>query len=290
MNREGLRARARVLAALRRWFAERGYLEVPTPVLVASAGMEEQLHPLRADGGFLRTSPEFALKRVLRSGLPRIYEIGPCFRGRERGRWHSTEFLMLEWYRVGAGLRDLMEEVEQLVDCAYAALGRPGPGRFARRTVRSLFMDDGIDLARATASDLWPGERDWDTAFFRRWVDRIEPRLTGAVFVERWPARQCALAQVRQDGPWPYAERFEAYVDGIELANAFLELTDAEEQERRFHRSNQKRLALGEEPNPVDRAFVDAVGKLPPVAGIALGVDRLVALAAGAESIRCVQP
>ncbi|MCA9573030.1 MAG: hypothetical protein KC656_34575, partial [Myxococcales bacterium] len=227
MSPDGLRARARVLHALRGWFADHGYLEVPTPTVVPTGALEEHLHPLRVEGAFLRTSPELALKRVVAAGLPRVYELGPCLRDDEQGPWHDREFLMLEWYRVGAGLPDLMEEVGELVDVAFTAVGRSSPTPFVRRTVRELFAEDGVDLATATPDELRPGETDWDTAFFARWVDRIEPRFRGALFVEDWPATQSALAQVRTDGPWPVTQRFEAYVDGVELANAFLELTDA---------------------------------------------------------------
>lgn len=289
MSPAGLRARAQVLAAVRAWFADQGYLEVPTPTMVPSGGLEEHLHPFRVGDLHLRTSPEFALKRVVAAGLPRIYEIGPSYRAREQGPWHATEFLMLEWYRVGASLSDLMEEVEQLVTVAYAAVGRNPPGPFRRLTVRELFAEDGIDLARASASDLQAGETDWDTAFFHRWVDRIEPRFEGALFVEDWPASQCALAEVRDDGDWPVAQRFEAYVDGVELANAFLELVDATEQRERFRKANVRRLAAGEPVNPVDEAFVAAVGRMPRTSGIALGIDRLAALAMGAGAIACTR-
>jgi lysyl-tRNA synthetase class 2 len=281
---DGLRARARVLRAIRHWFDDHGYLEVPTPVLVRSAGMEEHLHPVPAADGFLRTSPEFALKRVVASGLPRVYEIGPCLRGREHGRWHGREFTMLEWYRVGAGLADLMEEVGALVGVAAGALGVPDPGPFERVTIRSLFEADGVDLTRATPREI-ADEDGWDDAFFRRWVERIEPRLTGACIVEDWPASQAALAQVRDDGDWPVAERFEVFLNGVELANAFLELTDAAEQLHRFHASNALRARAGEAPNPVDTAFVEAVGRMPPTAGIALGIDRLVAALCGWDGI-----
>lgn len=288
MNAAGLRTRAQVLAAVRAWFADQGFLEMPTPTVVRSGAMEPTLHPVRAEGGFLRTSPEFALKRVCAAGLPRVYEIGPCYRAREQGRWHSVEFTMLEWYRVGANLADLRRDVEAIVRCAFAVTGRETPS-FVRRTVVELFAADGVDLTRASPVDLAPGESDWDTAFFHRWVDRIEPRFTGALFVEDWPASQAALAVVRDDRDWPVAQRFEAYVDGVELANAFLELTDASEQRRRFEAANAERIAAGEPPNPLDEAFIEAVGRLPPTAGIALGVDRLVALAMGAEDIACAQ-
>lgn len=285
----GLRATATVLRALRRWFDAHGYLEVPTPVRVPSPALEEHLFALEAQGAFLRTSPEFALKRVLASGLPRIYEIGPCFRGREGGPWHGTEFTMLEWYRAGAELPDLMHDVTSLVATAAAAVGRDGPSDWERWTVRDLVADrTGLDLMGSTTEAIQGAARapadpsePWDEAFFRLWIDRIEPTLEGAVFVEDWPASQAALARIRTDGPWPVACRFEAYVNGVELANAFLELTDAAELTRRFTASGAARRGAGEAPHPVDLQLVTASGRMPRTCGIALGVDRLVAAVMG---------
>jgi lysyl-tRNA synthetase class 2 len=286
----GLRARAKVLRALRAVFDARGYLEVPTPALVPSPALEEHLHALCAqDGqspaGYLRTSPEFALKKVLAAGLGRIYEIGPCFRGREHGDWHRREFTMCEWYQVGAELPELMDEVELLVGAAASALGVPAVP-FRRTTVRALFLERvGLDLAEATAQDLSDADEGWDDAFMRRWVSDIEPGLEGAVFVSDWPASQAALARVWTDVDWPVAARFELYLHGVELANAFLELTDPTELRRRFLASRQARLAANEEPHPMDEALIAATSHLPRTAGIALGVDRLVAALMGWSSI-----
>ncbi len=274
----GIRARAQLLAAIRCWFAEHGYLEVPTPTLVPSPAMEEFLYPIAAGSGFLRTSPEFALKRVIATGLPRIYEIGPCFRDRESGPWHATEFTMLEWYRVGASLPDLMDEVEQLVATAATAIETAAPTSWRRVSVRELFAEvTGIDLSAAAAVDISPDEEGWDDAFFRRWVTDVEPTITEPTFVYDWPASQAALARIRDDGVWPVAGRFEAYVGGVELANAFLELTDAREQRRRFASSNLARNIAGEPPHPVDEDFIEAVARMPRTAGIAMGLDRLLA-------------
>ncbi len=278
-----MRSRAVALATIRRFLHDRCYLEVPTPVMVPSAALEEHLYPLRADGGLLRTSPEFALKRVIAAGLPRVYEIGPCFRGREAGPWHGSEFLMLEWYRAGAALEDLAREATDLVDAVAVALGKP-PLPWAHTTVRALVLAAcGVDVARAAVADLSSHEADhtWDDAFFRRWVDSVEPSLRGALVVSGWPASQAALAAVRSDGDWPVARRFEIIVDGVELANAFEELVDGRELQRRFVQSNAARVASGEPPHPVDLDLIDAVGRMPPTSGIAVGIDRLVAVIEG---------
>lgn len=281
-----MRARAHALRALRRWFDEHGYLEVPTAVLVPSPALEEHLHPVRAGDGFLRTSPEFALKKALAAGVGRVYEIGPCFRDREHGAWHRREFTMCEWYRPGGSLDDLMDEVEALVAAVVHALGATAPGPWRRVTVRDLFREHaGVDLAAASVADLSPHDEPWDDAFVRRWVEDVEPRLTGALFVTDWPASQAALARVRDDGEWPVAARFEVFVHRVELANAFDELLDPAELGRRFLASAAARLAAGEAPHPVDDALVAAVGRLPPTAGIALGVDRLVAALLGWDGV-----
>ena len=287
MNAAGLRARAAVLRAIRGWFDDHGFLEVPTPVLVPSPAMEPQLFAVPAGDGFLRTSPEFALKKVLAAGLPRIYEIGPCFRDRERGQWHGREFLMLEWYRAGGGLSELIDDVRQLVAVSAAALGVPSPVSWEEIPVRRLLQRSiNADIAKLSAVELSPRDGDdWDTAFFRRWVEDVEPTLTHPVFVTEWPASQAALAQIRDDGEWPTACRFEGYLGGVELCNAFLELVDATEQRRRFLASRELRVAMGEDPHPLDESFIAAVGHLPPTAGIALGVDRLVAALCGWDGI-----
>lgn len=282
-----LRDRARVLRALRGWFDDHGYLEVPTPVRVPSPALEPQLFALEAEGAWLRTSPEFALKRVLAAGLPRIYEIGPCFRGREQGPWHATEFTMLEWYRVGAALEDLMDEVEGLVGAAAAALGRPAPSAWSRTTVGALFRaHTGLDAHTAPAHAL--SRRDADdreAAWFRRWIEDVEPHLTAPTFVADWPADQAALARVVGRTEGPVARRFEAFLGGVELANAFEELTDAAELRARWSDARAQQRAEGEVPHPVDEALLDAVDRMPPTSGIALGVDRLVAVLTGRTHI-----
>lgn len=276
MDREALRQRATLLTSVRRWFDDHGYLEVPTPVVVPSPALESSLVALEINGAdrggqrrFLRTSPELALKRVLAAGLPRIVELGPCFRADEHGRWHRTEFWMCEWYRAGASLPDLMDEVADLIGTVARDLGVSEPGPWRRVTVRDLFRQStGMELSTASARDLSDREEDWDTGFFRRWVDDVEPALTEPTFVEAWPASQAALATVRTDQDWAVAERFEVFLGGVELANAFQELRDARVLRERWAASH----------HPVDERFLAAVGRMPRSAGIALGLDRLLAV------------
>lgn len=284
ISADGLRARARVLRALRRWFDAHGYLEVPTPSLVPSPALEENLFALGVPGhGQLRTSPEFALKRVLASGLHRVYEIGPCFRAREHGPWHRTEFWMLEWYRAGAAPSDVMDEVEDLVARCAEALDVPAPDPWRRVAMRTLFRERGVDPWCWTPAD-HPHE-SWDDAMLRCWVDQVEPHLDGALVITDWPESQAALARVRTDVSPPVAQRFEVFLDGHELANAFFELIDPVEQRRRFQAANAHRIAMGEAPHPVDEALIEAVGRMPSTTGIAMGVDRLVAVLMGWDGI-----
>lgn len=264
---ELLRARASILHAVRSWFAHHGYLEVHTPALVAAGAMEPHLEPISVGRWQLHTSPEFAMKRVLAAGLGRIYQIGPCFREEEVGVHHTREFTMLEWYRVGAGTPELMDEVEDLVRAAARAVGKPEP-RFQRRTVSELI-----------SPDLSPDE------WFFDWVDRVEPGLTHPTIVWGYPAWQAALA--RRVGST--ADRFEVYLGGLELANAFAEEQSAEELRRRIALNDATRQAAGRAPHPVDPDFLRAVDHMPRCAGIALGIDRLVMALTGAPHIRAVQ-
>lgn len=282
LDRHALRRRACLVQALRTWFSDHGYVEVCTPSVVPSPALEASLVAFDVVDvagvrrGSLRTSPELALKRVLAEGLPRIVEIGPCFRADEHGDWHRAEFTMCEWYRAGACLSDLMDEVESLVAVGASALGVSAPTEWRRATVRQLMAEHtGIDLARCSTQDLSDRDDDWDTAFFRRWIEDVEPHLQDPLFVSEYPASQAALATVRTDGDWAYAERFEVFMGGVELANAFQELRDPVELRRRWAAST----------HPVDEAFLSSVARMPYSAGIALGVDRLLAVLCGWDGI-----
>ena len=230
--------------------------------------MEEFLEPIESVGhGFLHTSPEFALKRALASGVHRLYSIGPCFRAEEEGQHHTAEFTMLEWYRAGAGTPELMDEVEDLVAVAAHSVGRAAPS-FVRRSVGSL-------LSPTLPPDEW----------MFQWVDQIEPQLTAPTIVYGYPEWQSALAQVK----WGTADRFEVYLGGLELANAFAEETDASELRRRWTSTNQARALRGRPAHPIDERFLSAVDRMPRAAGIALGIDRLVMALTDTPHIQDVQ-
>jgi lysyl-tRNA synthetase class 2 len=310
---EALKVRAEVLAAVRRFFAERGVLEVETPVLCAAGAVDQHLEPIAVDwhpagGGaerlYLVTSPEHSMKRLLAAGSGPIYQVTRAFRDGERGRLHNPEFTILEWYRPGWDHLALLEEVEDLLVAVLrdrpAFKGRP-LDPFARITYREAFLDViGIDPHRVAAADLSriaglegvpppPGFRADDRD---AWLNLLlVARVEGTLGVERpaflldYPASQAALARVRPGDP-PVAERFELYLDGIELANGYHELLDPAEQERRFVEANAARRALGKPELPVDRRLLDALAKgVPACAGVAVGLDRVVMLAAGARSI-----
>ena len=267
MQPDLLRTRARVLRALRHFFEARGYLEVHTPVLVSSPAMEENLEAVPAADGFLHTSPEFAMKRVLAAGLHQIYQVAPCFRNEEAGRHHHREFTLLEWYRAGCTLTELMDETESLLRACAEAVDVPAP-----------------TLRRVPASALLKDTGDPD-AWFRTWVEEVEPRFDVPTLVYDYPAWQAALATTRG----PVANRFEVFWNGLELCNAFHEERDPVELRRRWEEGNARRVAQGRSPHPIDERFLAAMPSMPDACGIALGVDRLVMALTNTDDIAAVQ-
>jgi elongation factor P--(R)-beta-lysine ligase len=307
-SRSVLEARGRILRAVRAWFEAEGFLEVETPARVRSPGQEVHLDAIAAgDGHWLITSPEYHLKRLVAAGLPRVVEIGRCWRDHESGPHHATEFTMVEWYRAGAPLETLAADCEALIGVALRAAEREpsavGLGApFARTTVRELFQrharldlrgdEDAAELrdqARAAGVALGSAVA-WDDIFYQVFLDRIEPALAtaGPTFVFDWPAPLAALARPKPEDP-RLCERFELYAGGLELANAFGELTDPVEQRRRFEAEARLRSARGKAVYPIDEALLAALPQMPPTAGIALGLDRLVMLTLGLSDIRQVQ-
>jgi lysyl-tRNA synthetase class 2 len=302
--RETLEARARILRAVRGWFERQGFVEVDTPARVRSPGQEVHLDAVAAgDGHWLITSPEYHMKRLVAAGLPRIVQVAKCWRADEWGPHHRGEFTMVEWYRANEPLETLADDCEALLRVAAVAGGRDGAARafeapFARTTVRELWArhagieltgdEDAVSLrAKATAAGVALGNAEaWDDIFYQVFLDRIEPRLaaTGPTFVFDWPAPLAALARPKP-GDSRVVERFELYAAGLELANAFGELTDAVEQRRRFEEEAAVRAARGKAVYPIDEALLAALPRMPPTAGIALGFDRLVMLALGVGDI-----
>ncbi len=323
-RRERLETRARIMTGLRSWFDQAEFLEVETPALQVSPGLETHLQPFATDlvtpegthrRRYLHTSPEFAMKKLLVAGLPRIFQFAHVFRNGERSRTHSPEFIMLEWYRAGAAYDALMTDCEALLRLACGRAGTPAlrhgdriasPAEpFERLTVADAFTRHaGIDVlatapdplspsvallaAAARAQGIQPHAEDtWEDLFFRIMLDRIEPHLGigRPTFLIDYPISMAALARPKPTDP-RVAERFELYACGVELANAFSELTDPKLQRRRFEADMDLREQIYGDRLPIDEDFLAALAHgMPDSAGIALGVDRLVMLATGADSI-----
>ena len=299
-----LAARARILKAVRAWFDEQGFLEVDTPARVRSPGQEVHLDAIAAgDGYWLITSPEYHMKRLVAAGCTRIVQIGKCWRAEELGPHHRSEFTMIEWYRAGEPLDALASDCEQLVRVAAQAAGRApaalgAEAPFERATVRELVARHaGIELAgdedaaalraKVAAAGVQAGSATaWDDIFYQLFLDRIEPALARSrpTFVFDWSAPLAALARPKPGDP-RVVERFELYAGGLELANAFGELTDAVEQRRRFEHEARLRAERGKDVYPIDEELLAALPAMPATAGIALGFDRLVMFALGATDI-----
>jgi lysyl-tRNA synthetase class 2 len=306
-RRAALEARARILRAVRAWFDEQGFLSVETPARVPAPGQEVHLDAFSAEGGrYLVTSPEYHMKRLVGAGYERIVQIGKAWRAGEVGPHHQPEFLIAEWYRADAPLSAIADDCEALVRVAARAAGALNPaldltGPFERTTVREVVRRHaGLELAgdesaealaeKARAAGVALGSAThWDDVFFQLFLDRVEPRigLGRPTFVFDWPAPLGALARRKQDDP-RLVERFELYANGLELANAFGELTDAAEQRARFAAESAHRAQLGKAVYPPDERLLAALPRMPPTAGVALGVDRLIMLALGARDIRDV--
>ncbi len=324
-RRPYLAARQAMTKAVRDYFAAEGFAEVETPVLQVSPGLEVHLKAFGTtiedpDGAkrplYLHTSPEFAMKKLLVAGEPRIFQLARTFRNGERAATHHPEFTMLEWYRAGEGIEALWRDCEGLLRVALGAV--PGRSRlgfdgreadplppFERLSVAEAFERyAGIDLfatmpdphapdaallARAASSIgiACQSNDDWEDIFFRIFLAKIEPKLGIGIptILYGYPASMAALARLKPGDP-RVAERFELYVAGLELANGFGELTDAAEQRRRFMRDMDKKQALYGVRYPIDEDFLAALEHgMPEASGIALGFDRLVMLASGAPMI-----
>lgn len=296
-----LKERARILNEVRAFFMVREVLEVETPLLGRGGTTDFHLRPFASryepDGGaplplFLQTSPELFMKRLLAHGSGPIWQCCKAFRNGEHGSRHNPEFTILEWYRPGWGYRDLMDEVGFLMT---RLLGSPTPRAitFQEAFETAVGLDphraDGpalADAARRAGIEAAFPESDRDAWLDLILAERIEPGLGRGTptFLIDYPPDRAALARVRPGDP-PVAERFELYIDGIELCNGFQELVDVPEQRRRLDAVNARRVAAGLDALPLDEEFLAALGAMPACAGVAVGLDRVVLLATGAREL-----
>lgn len=310
---EVLKLRATLLARIRTFFARREVLEVDTPLLSRFGGTDPAIEPMcseyrgpgYSDGLplYLHSSPEFFMKRLLAAGSGPVYQLAHVFRNGELGRRHNPEFMLLEWYRPGMDYQALMDEVDALLAFVLQDFLPYQPAR--RISYRQWFrdgtgLDPGTDNAAAfrnfAAQQLGSVPASMDESSLDPWLDLLvthwlEPRLdTTPVFVHDYPASQAALARIRGDEV-PVAERFELYIKGVELANGFHELSDAEQQRQRFEQENRVRECSGQATLPMDRHLLAALQSgLPDCSGVAIGFDRLVMVAAGLADIADAMP
>jgi lysyl-tRNA synthetase class 2 len=279
----GLHLRAALLRAIRSFFASEGFLEVDTPIRQPVIIPEKNIQPIAASGQYLQSSPELCMKRLLALGCPKIFQLCPCFRGNERGRYHLEEFLMLEWYRLDSDYCALMDDCRALLHHIHDKLVMTGK---LHGLEREKFFTD-VDLyqpwQRLTVADafhrycpLTVAEALRQDRFEEMVVEHIEPYLGRGtpLFLFDYPIELGSLAR-RSDKSPEVAERFELYINGIELANGFSELTDASEQRQRFASELAAIQAHKGAALPMPERFLDDLGKIDQAAGIALGVDRL---------------
>ncbi len=284
-----LRVRAEMIRAIRRFFIKSDYLEVETPFRIPGPAPESHIDAIPSDGWFLHTSPELCMKRLLAAGYPRIFQICKCFRGGERGTIHIPEFTLLEWYKSGIGYREMMEECEGLITHVARSLGYERTLHYRgkeiaiqppweRISVHNAFERySPVSLKKALENNL----------FDEIMVHEIESRLgeqKNPVFLYDYPVVLGSLARTKRSNP-EVAERFELYLGGLELANAFSELTDAAEQRKRFEKEQNYRRESGKHPYPMPERFLSELTVMPEASGIALGVDRLAMIFTDSESI-----
>jgi lysyl-tRNA synthetase class 2 len=320
-KRENLILRGRILHGIRRYFLKEGFVEVETPTLVFSPGMEPHLRGLEVSihppgGGpkrmYLHTSPEYAMKKLLGQGWERIFQICRVYRDEEGGPTHQVEFTMLEWYRAHADYRKIMEDCEGLLDYLSRECGKgpelgyqgkkidlaPPAERLsvsqAMRVYGRVDIEKNADGASLLEEAKLRGYRfeaggvySFDEVFFKVFLEAVEPRLgqPKPTILYDYPVSMAALARRKPENPL-WAERFELYIAGLELANAFSELTDPAEQRKRFESERRLRTLLERPLYPIDEDLLAALSRMPPSAGIALGVDRLVMLFCDAAAIQ----
>lgn len=332
--RRNIQTRQKIVESIRGFFALEGFVEIETPLMVRSPGMEPNLSQFKtelsdkrgnAKTAYLATSPEYSCKKMLAAGMEKIFSLGKVFRNEEpysssAGEFitHNPEFTMLEWYRAGEDYIKLMDDTERLVKYCAAAVYGPWTmdhgqnetvshgtwsmvrGPWSRLSVKDAFAQIGLNLDQILTRDTMAkaaadrghavsSNDSFDDCFFKIFLTEIEPKLgiEQPAILYDYPIQMASLSRAKPEDP-RYAERFEVYANGLELANAFSELIDPLEQRKRLEEERELRGALGKDQPPIDEDFVSAVGAMKPSAGIALGVDRLVMLLTGATSIEDV--
>jgi len=283
-----LAARAQIIQKIREFFFKRGYLEVDTPILIPAPAPESHINAVEAGNQYLQTSPELCMKRLLAAEYPKVFQICHCWRSGERGSRHLPEFTMLEWYRSDSDYTDLMTESAELLHYLAASLSTNGvvsykglkvdlSGKPETLSVREAFAKyTGTTMEKALEDD----------EFELIMTDLIEPRLGNErpTIISDYPSEKAALSRLKADDR-SVAERFELYLAGMEIANAFSELTDPDTQRARFLQEIAYRKKVGARVYPMPEPFLDELAEMPPAAGIALGVDRLVMFFTGSETI-----
>lgn len=287
-RRETLQLRSLLLNTIRGFFLQRDFIEVETPVRLPAPALERYINAIPSEDWYLRTSPELHMKRLLADGVAPIFQMGPCFRHGEQGTRHRPEFTMLEWYRTEADALDILADTEALIRHVAGVIGAE------QVSARTKGLDVEQPWLRLPVAEAFRQYAGWDptTAFDQDrfdldLVNLVEPALPmdRPVVLIDYPAEVAALARRKPDHP-QLAERWELYLGGLEIANAFSELTDPTEQRERFETCALERAADGNDVYPIDRAFLAALDQgLPPCGGIALGVDRLMMALIGTDNI-----
>jgi lysyl-tRNA synthetase class 2 len=296
--------RARMLSKVRAFFSQREILEVDTPVLSHAAPVDTHIEVMSVNfqngkKGYLHTSPEYAMKRLLAEGCGDIYQMSHVFRAEEAGRLHNPEFIMIEWYRIGVSFQFLIDETLELIRLflgeipvqthTYVGVFK----KYAGIDPRIATSDEMKSLAEKHHLPLTSEADAWDKETFLHFLLAflIEPQLTGLHVIRDFPPPQAALAKLHETEDGLVAERFEAYFNGIELANGFHELTDPIEQRQRFVDDNLERQKCGKEVLPIDEHFLSALEQgLPDSCGVAVGFDRLLMLQLNKESLKEILP